>query len=289
MYADRYLVKPSHEVRLDKYDPGDTGAFESKADAKQKLQADVATLCDLQDKLFAQARYGLLLVLQGMDTAGKDGVVEHVMSGLNPAGVFVQSFKQPSSEEQLHDYLWRANKVLPGRGRIGIFNRSYYEDVIVTRVHPTLLGEFEEKANAQGEKFWKTRFDDIAGFERYLADNNIVVLKCFLHISKDEQKKRLLRRLNNPNKQWKFSVTDLQERSHWDEYVRAYEEMLSHTSEARAPWYVIPANHKWYARLAIADIVVDYLKKLRPEAPKLSPAMQEQVAQAKAAIESEPV
>jgi PPK2 family polyphosphate:nucleotide phosphotransferase len=287
MYADRYLVKSSHDLRLDNYDPNDTGTFKSKSEVKQKLQADCETLADLQDKLFAQARNGVLIVLQGMDTAGKDGVVEHVMSGLNPSGVFVQSFRQPSSEEQRHDYLWRANKALPARGHIGIFNRSYYEDVIVTRVHPALLGEFEQQANEQGTEFWKTRFSDIAAFERYLADNNIVVLKFFLHISKDEQKKRLLQRLDNPSKQWKFSVTDLQERSFWDEYIRAYEDMLSHTSEANAPWYVIPANHKWFARVAIADIIAGHLEKLRPEDPQPSPLMQEQLAKAKAAIDAE--
>lgn len=285
MYSDRYLV--TKEVRLDNCDPGDTGKFESKGDAKQKLQADIAALCDLQDKLFAQGRHGVLVVLQGMDTAGKDGVVTHVMSGVNPAGVFVQNFRQPSSEEQRHDYLWRAAKALPERGRIGIFNRSYYEDVIVTRVHPALLGEFEARATEQGAKFWKSRFSDIVGFEDYLADNNIAVLKFFLHISRDEQKKRILARLDNPDKQWKFSVTDLQERPYWDEYARAYEDMLSHTSGARAPWYVIPANHKWFARLAIADIIVARLEELHPENPSLSPAMQDQLAKAKAAIDAE--
>ncbi len=287
MNAERYLVDGSRKVRLADFDPSDTGKFKSQADAQQKLQADIETLAELQDKLYAQARYGILIVLQGMDTSGKDGVIKHVMTGLNPAGVVVYSFKQPSAEEQRHDYLWRSTKVMPERGRMAIFNRSYYEDVIVTRVHPQLLGPFEEQAVKQGEDFWKTRFHDIDCLERYLAHNNIIVIKFFLHISKDEQKKRILKRLDDDTKQWKFSVSDLQERSYWDDYVRAYEEALNHTSEA-APWYIVPANHKWFSRLTIADVIVNRLKKLHPEYPKLSPEMQEQLAKAKAAIEAEP-
>jgi PPK2 family polyphosphate:nucleotide phosphotransferase len=287
MSTDRYLVDPSHTVRLDAYDPNDTGNFKSREDARQKLQTDIETLAQLQDKLYAQARHGMLIVLQGMDTAGKDGIIKHVMSGLNPAGVVVYSFKEPSAEERRHDYLWRAHKVVPERGRMAIFNRSYYEDVIVTRVHPQLLGEFQEQTEKQGDSFWRTRFRDIDCFERYLMDNNVIVLKFFLHISKDEQKKRLLKRLDDATKQWKFSGSDLQERGFWDRYVQAYEDALTHTGSS-APWYVIPANHKWFARLAIADIIVDCLKKLRPEYPKVSPEIQELLAKAKAAIESEP-
>lgn len=285
MSADRYLVDHSHAVRLEDYDPKDTGHFKSRGDAQQKLQADIETLASLQDRLYAEARHGVLIVLQGMDTAGKDGVIKHVMSGLNPAGVIVTSFKQPSAEEQQHEYLWRIHKAIPERGRTAIFNRSYYEDVIVTRVHPQLLGEFQERAGKQGETFWKSRFRDIAAFERYLTDNNIAVVKFFLHISKDEQKKRLLKRLDDPEKHWKFSASDLQERGYWDKYVQAYEEALTHTGTA-APWYVIPADHKWFARLAIADIIVERLKKLHPEYPKTSPEIEALIAKSKEAIES---
>jgi len=284
---ERYSIEPATKVRLEDFDPDDTGDFKSKPDAKEKLQGDCETLADLQDKLYAQARYGVLIVLQGMDTAGKDGVIKHVMRGLNPSGVVVSSFKQPSAEEQRHDYLWRAAKALPERGRISVFNRSYYEDVIVTRVHPQFLGQFEEQARQHDGAFWKTRFRDIGNFERYLADNNIIVLKFYLHISKDEQKKRLLRRLNDTARQWKFSVLDLQERSYWEQYTQAYEDMLSHTSQEHAPWYVIPANHKWFARLAIAGIIVNRFKKLNPQYPKLSPEVKDQLAKAKAAIEAE--
>ena len=286
MSADRYLVDPSRTVRLENYDPKDTGKFKSREDAEQKLQEDIEALAELQEKFYAQARYGMLIVLQGMDTAGKDGIISHVMSGLNPAGVIVYSFKQPSAEEQRHDYLWRAHKVVPERGRMAIFNRSYYEDVVVTRVHHQLLGEFQEQEDKQRGAFWKTRFRDIDCFERYLTDNNIVVLKFFLHISKDEQKKRLLKRLDDPTKHWKFSPADLQERGFWDRYVEAYEDVLTHTASS-APWYVIPANHKWFARLAIADIIVGRLKQLHPEYPKVSPEIQGLLAKAKAAIESE--
>ncbi len=280
------MVDPSRAVRLDDYDPGDTGDFKSREDAEQKLQVDVKTLAQLQDMLYAQGRHGMLIVLQGMDTSGKDGIIKHVMSGLNPAGVVVYSFKEPSSEELRHDYLWREHKVVPERGRMAIFNRSYYEDVIVTRVHPNLLGPFQEQNDEQGETFWKTRFRDIDSFERYLIHNNIMVLKFFLHISKDEQKKRLLKRLDDETKHWKFSPADLQERGFWDRYVEVYEDALTHTASS-APWYVIPANHKWFARLAVADILVDHLKKLQPAYPKVNPQIEELLAKAKAAIESE--
>lgn len=268
-------------------DPRDTGKYDSKDDAQQKLASDIATLADLQDKLYAEARNGVLVVLQGMDTAGKDGVVKHVMSGLNPAGVDVYSFKQPSEEEQRHDYLWRASKVLPERGRIAIFNRSYYEDVIVTRVHPQLLGHGQRRAVEEGEGFWKRRFREIANFERYLVDNGVVVVKFFLHISKEEQRKRLLKRLDDPSKQWKFSMSDASERAYWDDYMRAYEDMLEHTSNDCAPWYAIPANHKWFARLTVAEIIVDRLQELHPQYPKTGAELQERLRKVKEAIEAD--
>ena len=282
----RFVIAAPGRVRLDDFDPSETGGFRSKTEAKAKLNADIETLSSLQDKLYAEARHGVLIVLQGMDTAGKDGAIKHVMTGINPAGVAVYSFKQPSAEEQRHDYLWRAHKVVPERGRISIFNRSYYEDVIVTRVHPTLLGQFERDGE-QGERFWKSRFNDIVEFERYLTHNGITVIKFFLHISKAEQKKRLSKRLEDKSKQWKFSTADLQERGFWDDYVRAYEDMLSNTSEKCAPWHVIPANHKWFARLAIADIIVEHLKRLDPRYPTISPEVERQLDKAKSAIEAE--
>ncbi len=286
MSAGRYRIGPSQKVQLADFDPNHTADFKSKSDAGQKLESDIETLAQLQDKFYAQASHGLLIVLQGIDTAGKDGIVKHVMSGINPAGVVVYSFKQPSSEESRHDYLWRCSKALPERGRISIFNRSYYEDVIVTRVHPQLLGQFQ-KAAEQGDDFWKTRFRDIDNFETYLSHNNIVVLKFFLHISKVEQKKRLIARLNDSTKQWKYSASDLQERAFWDQYVHAYEDALSHTNTC-APWHVIPSNHKWFARLAVADIIVEHLQKLHPEYPRLAADMQEELTKAKQSLEDEP-
>jgi PPK2 family polyphosphate:nucleotide phosphotransferase len=222
-----------------------------------------------------------------MDTAGKDGVVKHVMTGVNPAGVDVHSFKKPSVEEARHDYLWRTSQKLPARGEIAIFNRSYFENVLVTRVHPELLGDFQQEASERGDEFWQERFDDINAAERYLAHNDIVVIKLFLHVSKDEQKRRLESRLDDSSKQWKFSSADLQERGFWDDYVSAYEAMLSRTSTSHAPWYVIPADRKWYARLAVAAIIVRHLENLDPQYPTLSPQMQAELARAKAAIEAE--
>ncbi len=287
MKPDRFAVKPSSKVQLSAIDAAQTPGFESKAEANRKLQSDIETLASLQDKLSAQATQGVLIVLQGMDTAGKDGAIKHVMSGVNPAGVMVYGFKQPTADELLHDYLWRTTKVVPPRGRIAIFNRSYYENVIVTRVHPNLLGEFEAKAKEQGDDFWERRFSDVNNFERYLVRNNIEVIKFFLHISKAEQRQRLLERLDDPSKQWKFSASDLQERSYWGDYVHAYEQMLGATSTAWAPWYVIPADHKWYARMAVAGIIVDVLQNLRPCYPKLPPGIKHELKRAKTEIENE--
>ena len=285
--VERFTVEPGSRVSLKAFDPSETGGFKSKSETRKRLEQDIATMADLQDKLSAQARNGVLVVFQGMDTAGKDGAIKHVMSGINPAGVIVYSFKQPSAEETRHDYLWRAAKVLPERGRMSIFNRSYYEDVIVTRVHPHLLGQFEAVAQERGKSFWEQRFADINAFERYLTNNDIVVVKFFLHISKEEQKKRLLERLDDSTKQWKFSESDLQERSYWGEYVNAYEHMLSATSTAWAPWHVIPSDHKWFGRLAVASALVDRLERLHPAYPELSPTIQHRLAEARAEIEAE--
>ena len=256
---ERFLVKPSATVRLGDFDPGETPGFASKSESAKKLASDVEALAGLQDRLIAQGKYGVLVVLQGMDTAGKDGVVKHVMTGVNPAGVHVHSFKKPS-----------------------------VENVLVTRVHPELLGDFQEEATERGDEFWQERYSDINAAERYLAHNDIIVIKLFLHVSKDEQKRRLESRLDDPSKQWKFSAADLQERGFWDAYVSAYEAVLSQTSTPHAPWYVIPADRKWYARLAVAAIIVRHLENLDPQYPTLSAQMQTDLARAKAAIEAEP-
>ncbi len=270
---------------LDHYNPADRCGFAGKTDAQTKLEADVVSMSALQDVLSAQKRYGILIVLQGMDTAGKDGVIKHAMSGLNAQGVSVHSFQAPSTEELRHDYLWRCARVLPERGRIGIFNRSYYEDVLVTRVHPALLGDDRVAAESNGDEFWEKRYHDINRFEGYLARNRIVTIKCFLHLSKEEQRSRLVERLDNPAKQWKFSPADRAERPFWNEYAGAYDRMLRATSTAIAPWYVIPADRKWVARLAIADIVVHVLSTLDLAYPPLSDDVRAAIARAREELE----
>lgn len=287
MKIEPFTIAPGSAVSLAALNASDTGGYEHKREARKKLKHDIEDLSDLQDELSAQASHAVLIVLQGMDTAGKDGAIKHVMSGVNPAGVDVYSFKQPTVLERSHDYLWRAVQALPARGRIAIFNRSYYEDVLVTRVHTSLLGSDEARANAAGSGFWNARFDDINDFERYLARNGTAILKFFLHISKDEQKKRLLARLNDPAKQWKFSLSDLRERPYWDAYVEAYEQMLSATSTQTAPWYVIPADRKWFARLAIASAIVERIRALDPAYPPLSDEMREEIVKARTSLESE--
>jgi len=268
--ADALRFDADAHRKLAHYDPADRCGFSEKADAQEKLEADLASLTGLQDILFAQRRHGILVVLQGMDTAGKDSAIKHVMSGVNPQGVSVNSFQAPSTEELRHDYLWRCARVLPERGRIGIFNRSYYEDVLVTRVHPELLGDDQPAAESQGHEFWEKRYRDINRFEQYLARNRIVTIKFFLHLSKDEQRERLLARFNDPAKQWKLAPSDLAQRPFWDEYTKVYEEMLRATSTKTAPWYVIPADRKWVAHLTIADIVVHVMRELDLRYPPLS-------------------
>jgi len=252
-------------------DPADTLGFRDKRAAKDKLAADIAALSDLQDVLSAGAQFGVLVVFQGTDAAGKDSAIKHVMSGLNPQGVSVHSFKQPTDEEVRHDYLWRAAVALPERGRVGIFNRSYYEDVIVVRVHPELLApEFAKQAT---KALWTRRFRQINEFERTLVENNIVVLKFYFNLSKREQAKRLLARLKEPSKHWKFSAQDIIQRKRWSKYKSVYEETLNATSTPWAPWYVIPADHKRIAHLAIADVLVRRLRALRLAYPKLPAEM----------------
>ena len=282
MRLSRFLVKPNSKLELGKFDTGYTAGFHSKKEAKEQLKENVKLLRELQAKLYAQDRYSLLLVFQAMDAAGKDGTIKHVMSGLNPQGTQVYSFKQPSMEELDHGYLWRINKALPERGRIGIFNRSHYEEVLVVRVH-NLIKNQKLPLDLINNDIWKLRYRQINDFEKYLFENGIIVLKFFLHISKEEQRNRFLSRIDSPAKNWKFSSADLKERSYWDNYQKAYQETLSATSKKYAPWFVIPADKKWFARLAVSEIIVDAMKKLKPEYPKLS---KEQIGELKKAKEA---
>lgn len=269
--SKRYRIEEGKHFRLKDHDPGDTHSLKSefKPEARELLIKGVEELARLQNILAAQDRWGLLLIFQAMDAAGKDGTIKHVMSGVNPQGVQVTSFKAPSTEEQDHDFLWRTMKHFPGRGNIGIFNRSYYEEVLVVRVHPGLLQKEKLPAPLMTKHIWRDRFEDINALERYLTRNGIVVLKFFLHLSKKEQKRRFLERLDRPDKNWKFSTADAAERQHWDEYQSAYEDMIQNTSSPYAPWYVVPADNKWFTRLVVAAAVADALKGLKLTYPKI--------------------
>jgi PPK2 family polyphosphate:nucleotide phosphotransferase len=288
MNHDSFLVPPGKKVTLKDYDPGFTGKFTSKEEAQEKLQKDLARLTELQDVLYAQDTYALLLIFQAMDAAGKDGIIKHVMSGVNPQGCQVFAFKAPSSEELDHDYLWRSMKALPERGRIGVFNRSYYEEVLVVRVHPEILnGQRIPKKEKEDKDVWKHRYDDINAFERYLTRNGIVILKFFLNVSKKEQKERFLERIEQPEKNWKFSFGDVREREHWDDYMNAYEDMFNATSTEWAPWYIIPADKKWFTRAAVADIIVDKLRSLDLSYPEVTEAHRLELMKAKEILEKE--
>jgi PPK2 family polyphosphate:nucleotide phosphotransferase len=265
----RLFVEPGTPVDLADLDPRSTPGFKAKDDARETLLSDIERLSALQDVFYANGRYALLIVFQGMDAAGKDGAIKHVMSGVNPQGVDVFSFKPPTAQELAHDYLWRAGKVLPQRGRIGIFNRSYYEELAVVRVHPALL-KGEEVPREGNSQVWKERFEDITAFERHLSRNGTLVLKFFLHISNEEQRKRLLARIDQPEKNWKISVADVHERAFWDAYQHAYSELLTHTSTEFAPWYVIPSDRKWFTRAAVAGIIVARLKALDLKYPHVT-------------------
>jgi PPK2 family polyphosphate:nucleotide phosphotransferase len=281
-------VPPGKHVTLKKdYDPGYVAGFVSEQDAAAALSTGIRLLAEFQEKLYAQDTFALLVVLQAMDAADKDSVIKHVFTGLNPQGCDVHSFKTPSTEELEHDYLWRCVNVLPARGNIGIFNRSYYEEVLVTRVHPELLSAEHLAQSSQDGSLWRRRYEEINHFERYLVDNGTVVLKCFLHLSKDEQKRRFLKRIDEPDKNWKFSAADVQEREHWDAYQHAYEEALSHTSTPEAPWYVIPADHKWFTRLCVAALMYSTLSTLKLAYPKVSAARRQDLLSAKALLEAE--
>ncbi|MBD1876140.1 polyphosphate kinase 2 family protein [Nodosilinea sp. FACHB-131] len=283
---DSMMVKPSHRVRIKDFDPSFTGEF-SKKTAKELLQQSVEELADYQNVLYAQNTYALLLIFQAMDAAGKDSTIKHVMSGVNPQGCQVFSFKQPSSEELDHDYLWRSFKALPERGNIGIFNRSYYEEVLIVRVHPALLDQQQLPQNTLGKDIWQQRFEEINNFEKYLVNNGIVVMKFFLNVSKEEQKKRFLERIDRPEKNWKFSIADVQERGHWKDYMAAYEDMFSHTSTDWAPWHIIPADNKWFTRLAVASLVCQKLKSLNLAFPVLEDNHMERLHEARVMLEGE--
>lgn len=258
-----------------------------KREAKKRLEEGVDLLAKYQEKLYAQNTYALLIIFQALDAAGKDSTIKHVMSGLNPQGCQVYAFKAPSAEELDHDYLWRCSKALPERGRIGIFNRSYYEEVLVVRVHPELLERQRLPRASRGRKVWKQRFEDINDFEKYLVRNGIVLLKFFLYVSKEEQRKRFLERIHRPEKNWKFSAADVHERAFWDDYIEAYEDCLRHTSTSWAPWYVVPADHKPFTRLAVALVISETLEKLGLEYPKVGGAHREALLEAKKELENE--
>jgi PPK2 family polyphosphate:nucleotide phosphotransferase len=281
--SSQYRVTKGSSFRLAKIDPGDTGGFgdADKPHAKTALQEGVQALVELQDRLYAQDRWALLLIFQAMDAAGKDGAIKHVMSGVNPQGCEVASFKAPSSEELDHDYLWRCMKHLPERGRIGLFNRSYYEEVLVVRVHPEYLHAEKLPDEMITRKIWENRYRDIRAFERYLAGNGVQIVKFFLHVSHDEQKKRFLERIENPEKNWKFSASDVAERRHWKDYMRAYEDMIRATACEEAPWYVVPADNKWFTRVVVAAAVVDALASLDLRYPKVQKKVLAQLAAAK--------
>lgn len=271
---ERLRVAEGNSLALDAFSPSDTcGLSTSKKEAQQQLHEEwLARLPGLQERLWADDRWAVLLIFQGMDASGKDGVIKHVMSGVNPQGCQVTSFKVPSEEELDHDYLWRTTRALPERGRIGIFNRSYYEEVLVVRVHSGVLARQKLPPRLVGPDLWRQRFEDIAAFERYLARNGTVVVKFFLHVSREEQRRRFLERLETPEKRWKFSLGDVVERRHWDRYMAAYEDMIRHTAAPHAPWYVVPADHKWFARLVVAAAVVRTLEGLDLKFPALDEA-----------------
>ena len=267
--AEAFEVSHGGSFRLKHYDPGDLHGLHSKEKGIRLLEESTERMCELQEKLYAQDQWAVLVVVQAMDAAGKDSLIKHVMSGLNPQGCEVTSFKQPSAEELDHDFLWRVAHRLPARGHIGVFNRSYYEEVLVVRVHQELLGRQHLPPELVTKKIWKERFEDICNFERYLTRNGIIIRKFFLNVSREEQKQRFLARLDEPEKNWKFSEADVQERQHWDSYMHAYEEMIQHTATPEAPWCVVPADHKWFTHLAVSAAISKTLESLRLEFPKV--------------------
>jgi len=287
--AEPYAVRDGRRFRLRDFDPRDTGALKAgdKPRAAEALREGIEAMAELQEKLYAHDHWSLLLIFQAMDAAGKDGVIKHVMTGLNPQGCQVASFKAPSAEELDHDYLWRCQKQLPERGRIGIFNRSYYEEVLVVRVHPGILGKQRLPPALIDKRIWNRRYEDIAAFERHLGNNGTVVRKFFLYVSRKEQKRRFMERLDTPAKNWKFSGADVKERAFWKDYMTAYEEMIRRTATKKAPWYVVPADNKWFTRLVVAAAVVDALASMNLEYPQVGPEQQKELAAARRLLEAE--
>jgi PPK2 family polyphosphate:nucleotide phosphotransferase len=286
-YSKPYRITHGKKFRLDEVDPDETRWVKNEDEATDILKEGVEVLSDLQEKLYAHDHWALLLIFQAMDAAGKDSTIKHVMSGVNPQGVHVSSFKQPSQEELDHDYNWRAHKQLPERGRIGIFNRSYYEETLVVRVHKEFLGGQRIPERLVTADIWKDRYDDINAFERYAARNGIAIRKFFLHVSKDEQRKRFLKRIEEPSKNWKFSMGDVRERAHWDDYMNAYEDTIQHTATEHAPWYVVPADHKWFTRLVVASAVIDALDEMKLEYPTVDGAKKRELAEARRLLRAE--
>jgi len=285
--VDRYRFTSGRTFRLSDVDPSDTGGLTSKTRAQRELARGIERLSALQERLYAQDLWAVLLVFQAMDAAGKDGTIKHVMSGINPQGCQVHAFKSPSAEELDHDFLWRCAVRLPERGRIGIFNRSYYEEVLVVRVHPELLDRERLLDALRGPGLWQQRYEDINAFERHLSRNGTRVLKFFLHVSRGEQRERFLERLDTPDKRWKFSAADVAERGHWGEYQKAYEEMITATATEDAPWYVVPADRKWFARYVVAEVVISELERLRLAFPKVGAAQEKELKRLRAALVAE--
>jgi PPK2 family polyphosphate:nucleotide phosphotransferase len=284
--AKTFRVDSGKHFRLKDYDPADTGHGRSEDNAKEALLEGIARTAALQDQLYAQGNWSILLIFQAMDAAGKDGAISHVMSGINPQGCQVYSFKVPTSTDLQHDFLWRTTCSLPERGHIGIFNRSYYEEVLIVRVHPEILKSQKTPPSLVGKKIWKERFEDICGFERHMARSGTVIRKFFLNLSKKEQKKRFLARLDHPEKNWKFSAADIHERECWDDYQDAYEDMIRNTATEEAPWYVVPADNKWFTRLVVSCVLVDTLESLNLSYPKVDPAKQKELEAAKKLLTS---
>jgi len=289
--AKSFRVEDGRKFRLKDFDPDETLGLEHEEGIKDRaahlLQQGVDILAEMQEKLYAQDRWALLLIFQAMDAAGKDGAIKHVMSGVNPQGCQVFNFKAPSPEELDHDFLWRTSKCLPERGRIGIFNRSYYEELLVVRVHKELLAGQKLPSSLVTKKIWKERFEDINAYERYLTRNGIAICKFFLNVSRGEQKKRFLERLDNPDKNWKFSVADAQERGHWDDYMEAYEDMIRNTATDYAPWYVVPADNKWFSRLVVAAGIIEALDGLKLAFPKVDEEKRKELTAARIILEEE--
>ena len=286
-FAEPFRITDGKKFRLKDHDPDFTGKLKSKEDAQKMLQQSVELLSELQEKLYAQDRWAVLLIFQGMDAAGKDSLIKHVMSGVNPQGCEVWSFKAPSNEELDHDYLWRCHKVIPPRGKIGIFNRSYYEELLVVRVHSEVLHNEKLPSEAFTKNIWEERYEDINAFERYLTRNGVLVMKFFLHLSKKEQKKRFLERLEDSKKNWKFSMDDVKERAFWKDYQNAYEQAVQNTATKYAPWHVVPADNKWFARAVVASAVIAELNDLNLTFPDVKKSVRRELEKIRKSLEHE--